>query len=121
MDNSSLGLALSLLGKKVTIKVDRPMGTSHPRWGWVYPINYGYLREVIAPDGEGLDAYLLGVNEPLDSFNGECIAIIHRDDDDDDKLVVVPEGESYSDEQIMTLVAFQEQFFASRIIRVRPA
>ena len=84
----------------VTIKIDRPMGSSHPEWGFIYPINYGYLPGVPVPDGEELDAYLLGIFEPLEEFTGVCIAILHRLNDDDDKLVVVPDGVTYSDEQI---------------------
>ena len=37
--------------------------------------------------------------------------------DDDDKLVIVPEGREYSDEQIDALVEFQEQFFEHVILR----
>jgi inorganic pyrophosphatase len=117
MDNHTLGLALSFLGSRVTIKVDRPMGTIRPEWGFIYPVNYGYLPGVVAADGEGLDAYLLGVFEPLETYSGECIAIIHRNNDDDDKLVLVPEGVRYTDDQIMALVAFQERFFDVRILR----
>ena len=69
------------------------------------------------PDGEDLDAYILGVFEPLESFSGNCLAVIHRLDDDDDKLVVVADGASYADEQIVALTEFQERFFKSVIIR----
>lgn len=62
-----------------------------------------------------LDAYVLGVNEPLDKFSGVCIAVIHRKDDDDDKLVVVPSGVNLSEEEIRKKVDFQEQWFASVI------
>ena len=37
--------------------------------------------------------------------------------DDDDKLVVVPEGKNYTDEEIRVLTEFQERFFTSEIIR----
>ena len=70
-----------------------------------------------APDGEDLDAYILGVSEPLERFEGTCIAVIHRLDDADDKLVVVPPGVEMSDEQIRDLTNFQEQFFSSTIFR----
>lgn len=38
-----------------------------------------------------MDSYVLGIYEPLETFTGKCIAIIHRTNDNDDKLVVVPE------------------------------
>jgi inorganic pyrophosphatase len=105
------------IGTTVTIKIDRPLGSRHPRWGFVYPVNYGYLPGVPAPDGEDLDAYLLGIFEPVETFTGICIAVIHRLDDDDDKLVVVPSGVDYTKGQIRALTEFQERFFQSEVLR----
>ena len=97
--------------------MDRPFGTKHPKHGFIYPVNYGYVPNTISGDGEELDAYLLGVFEPVEKYEGECIAIIHRTDDDDDKLVVVPKGKEYSDDAIDALIEFQEQYFNHIIIR----
>ncbi len=105
------------LGKTVTVKIDRPLGSKHPDWDFIYPVNYGYIPHTISGDGEELDAYILGVSEPLQTFCGKCIAIIHRLDDDDDKLIVVPENRVFSDEEIRVLVDFQERFFKSEIVR----
>ena len=113
----SLALARTFLGRYITVKVDRPLGSRHPHHGYLYPVNYGYLPGVIAPDGEALDAYILGVTVPLTTFSGWVIAIIHRADDDDDKLVVVPAGLMLTDAQMMNAVAFQEQFFRSSVVR----
>ena len=80
-------------------------------------LNYGYIPNTISADGEELDAYVLGVFEPVSTFTGKVIAIVHRTNDDDDKLVVVPEGKEYSDDAIKALTEFQERFFESVIIR----
>ena len=109
--------SLDFLNKIVTVKMDRPMGSKHPDWDMVYPVNYGYVPNTISGDGEELDCYVLGVFEPLDTFTGTCIAIIHRINENDDKLIVVPEGKSFTDEQIQALTDFQEQYFESKIIR----
>lgn len=109
--------AKAFLGKIVTIKIDRPLGSSHPRWAFIYLVNYGYVPGTLAADGEELDAYLLGVFEPMAEFTGQCIAIIHRLNDDDDKLIVTPPGKGYSDAQIEALTEFQERFFRSVILR----
>jgi inorganic pyrophosphatase len=85
--------------------------------GFVYTVSYGYLKDVKAPDGEDLDAYIIGVNTPLESYEGVCIAIIHRTKDDDDKLVVVPENSNFNDEEIERAVNFQEQWFEHEIVR----
>ena len=66
-----------MIGQKVTVKIDRAMGSYHPKHKDIYyPINYGYIEGIIAPDGEEQDAYVLGVNEPVSEFTGEIIAII---------------------------------------------
>ena len=105
------------LGKIVKVKMDRPLGTKHPKHGFVYEVNYGYIPNTISGDGEELDAYVLGVHKPLNVFEGEVVAIIHRTNDDDDKLVVMEKGKNYTDEQIRVLTEFQEQWFNSVIIR----
>lgn len=112
MDNS-----IKFLNKTIDIKVDRPLGSKHPKHGFIYPVNYGYVPNTISGDGEELDAYILGIFEPLETFNGKCIAIIHRTNDNDDKLVVVPENKSFSNDEIRVLTDFQEQYFESVIIR----
>ena len=99
------------------VKIDRAFGTKHPKHGFIYPLNYGYIPNTISGDGEELDCYVLGVFEPIKEFKGKCIAIIHRTNDDDDKLVVVPENKNYSDDAINALVEFQEQYFEHIIIR----
>jgi len=109
--------AKQFLGQVVRIEIDRPLGSRHPRWGFVYPVNYGFVPGTPAPDGDDLDAYLLGVFEPVDAYTGRCIAVIHRLDDDDDKLVVVPPEKGYTDDQIVALTEFQERFFRSIVIR----
>ena len=105
------------LGKIVNVKIDRPMHSKHPKHGFVYPVNYGYVPNTISGDGEELDCYVLGVEGPLETFEGKCIAIIHRTNDDDDKLIIVPDGKEFTDEEIRNLTNFQEQYFESEIIR----
>lgn len=105
------------LGKIVKIKIDRPLGSKHSKYDLIYPVNYGYVPNTISGDGEELDAYLLGIDEPVDEYEGECIAIIHRTNDNDDKLVIVPEGREYSDTEINDLIDFQEKYFKHIIIR----
>lgn len=110
-------IANDYLGKNVSIVIDRKLGTKHPKHGFIYMVNYGYVPNTISGDGEELDAYLLGVFEPVDEFIGRVIAVIHRTNDDDDKLVVVPDDRKYSDDAIRALTEFQEQYFESVIIR----
>jgi inorganic pyrophosphatase len=114
---ASEALARGLLGRRVTVQIDRPLGSSHPVYGFRYPVNYGSVPGLRAPDGEDLDAYVLGVTMALEVFAGRCIAIVHRLDDDDDKVVVVPDDTIMSDAEIAAQTRFQEQFFETVILR----
>lgn len=107
------------LGKIVTVKMDRPLGTKHPKHGFIYPVNYGFIPNTVSGDGEELDAYVLGPKVPLDTFTGRCTAIIHRTDDDDDKLIVVPDGQKPTDTEIEKQTKFQEQWFKHIIIHAK--
>jgi len=110
--------ATEFLGKIVTIKIDRPINSKHPKHSFIYEVNYGFVPNTKAPDGEEIDAYLLEINEPVGEFFGKCIAVIHRKDDEDDKLVVVPENaKEMSDEEILKAINFQEKWFDSIVIR----
>ena len=115
--SKSLEIAMEYLGKEVKVAFDCPLGSTHPKHGWVYEANYGYVPGVKAPDGDDLDVYYLGVTEPLQEAEGVCIAIIHRENDDDDKLIIVPKGVELTDAEIREATNFQEQWFKSRIVR----
>ena len=106
-----------IIGTTVTVTVDRPLGSYHPEYkDMYYPINYGYIEGVMAPDGEEQDAYILGVNEPVGKFTGKIIAIVYRKDDIEEKWVVVPEGVTFSKEEMRRQIHFQEQYFDSEIV-----
>ena len=107
---------INYLNQNVRVKVDRPLGSKHPKHGFIYPVNYGYVPNTISGDGEELDCYVLGIFEPLETFKGKCIAVIHRINDNDDKLIIVPDNKQYSNDAIRALTEFQERFFESIII-----
>lgn len=105
-----------MIGSIVKVIVDRPLGTYHPKHKDIYySVNYGYIPDIVAPDGEEQDAYILGVDKPIKEFVGKVIAIIHRIDDVEDKWVVVPENISFTKDEIIRRVAFQEHFFKTEI------
>lgn len=106
-----------MIGEFVKVTVDRPLGSYHPEHkDMYYPVNYGYIEGVIAPDGEEQDAYILGVDEPVKEFKGKIIAIIRRSDDVEEKWVVAPEGAEYTADEIMKQVEFTEKFYDSTVI-----
>ena len=104
------------LGKTIEIKIDRPIGSAHPKHlDLVYPINYGYIPGVLGGDGEELDVYLLGVSKPIKEYKARVIGIVHRHNDVEDKLVAAPEGTIFTQTEIAEAVHFQEQYYESEI------
>ncbi|MBQ9143110.1 MAG: inorganic pyrophosphatase [Lachnospiraceae bacterium] len=104
------------IGDVVKVTVDRPLGSYHPKHkDMYYPVNYGYVEGVMAPDGEEQDVYILGVDEPVKEFVGEIIAVIHRFDDVEEKWVVASTGVNFTAQEIMEKVWFQEQYFQSEV------
>ncbi|MGN1339540.1 MAG: inorganic diphosphatase [Oscillospiraceae bacterium] len=105
-----------MIGQTVKVTIDRPLGSYHPNHpDMYYPVNYGYVEGIIAPDGEEQDVYVLGVDEPLKEFTGRVIAVIHRFDDVEEKWVTAPENVTFTKEEIMEQVHFQERFFNSEV------
>lgn len=107
---------MSVLGRTVTVTVDRPMGSCHPHFpNTLYPVNYGYIEGIMGGDGEPQDAYILGVSSPVARFEGVVIAILHRLNDSEDKWVVAPKGYDTTPKEIRKALSFQEQYFLSEI------
>lgn len=104
----------SLLRTRVHVVIDRPVDHCHK--GMVYPVNYGFIPGLMGGDGEEQDAYILGVSQPLTEFDGRVIAAVLRKNDCEDKLIVVPEGMTFSREEIEKAVVFQEQYFDTEIL-----
>lgn len=105
-----------MLGEIVKVIVDRPLGSAHPDYpNLIYPVNYGYIEGIIAPDGEEQDAYIIGVKESLIEFVGTVVAIIRRIDDIEEKWCVAPEGIIFTREEIAEQVDFQEKYFKIEI------
>ncbi len=106
-----------MIGEVVKVVIDRPLGSFHPNHKEMrYPVNYGYIEGIIAGDGEEQDAYILGVDHPLTTFEGVLIAVIHRKNDVEDKWVVAPVGKTFSKNEILEAVNFQEKFYNIELI-----
>ena len=110
-------LVKSYLGKTVDIKIDRPIGYVHKKenYSLTYPINYGYIPGVLGGDGEELDVYLLGVNEPVMEYTAKIIGIAHRENDIEDKLIAAPTNKVFYQNDIAEAIHFQEQYYKTTV------
>ena len=61
--DSSFWRSLTQLLTTNGVIIDRPRGTSHPRYpAMVYPLDYGYLENTTSSDGGGIDVWLGSLN-----------------------------------------------------------
>ncbi|MBO7295756.1 MAG: GrpB family protein [Clostridia bacterium] len=107
----------SYLGKHIEAEIDRPIGYLHVKGNkqLLYPVNYGYIPGVLGGDGEELDVYCLGAEQPLERFEGNVIAIVHRADDVEDKLVACVADRDYDAHEICCAIYFQERFYDTTV------
>ena len=105
-----------ILGKTVRGRIDRPLGSHHPRHPDMrYPLNYGFVDGIMAGDGAEQDVYVLGVDRPLQTFTGTVVAVYHRLNDVEDKWIVSTDGRTFSRQEILSAIAFQEQYFMGEL------
>lgn len=110
-------LVKAYLGQTVRIKIDRPIGYVHKKekYTLVYPINYGYIPGVFGGDGEELDVYLLGVDEPVTEYTCRIIGAALRKNDVEDKLIAAPEGMSFTAVEAYKQIEFQEKWYDTEV------
>ena len=57
--DTSFWQTISELAVTNQIIIDRPKGTAHPRYAdMIYPLDYGYLENTSAGDGDGIDVWI---------------------------------------------------------------
>lgn len=106
-----------ILGREVSVVIDRPLGSFHPRTRTIrYSVNYGYVPGVMAGDGAAQDVYLLGVPVPVGVYTGVVVGVVHRRDDTEDKWIAAPKGMHFSRREMEEAVAFVEQFFDTELV-----
>ena len=61
------------------IVIDRPRGSAHPKFpGFIYPLDYGYLKNKASMDGAGIDVWVGSGDKKADAIM--CIVdMIKRD------------------------------------------
>jgi len=104
----------SLLGKTVCVMIDRPTG--YEQNGVRYPINRGYIEELIALDGQFQDAYVLGERAQSDTFTGVVIGVICRRNELEDKLIVADKDKRFDETEIKEAFGFLEDSFQCEVL-----
>jgi inorganic pyrophosphatase len=56
------------------IIIDRPKGSTHPRYeAAVYPLDYGFLEDTTSSDGGGIDVWIGSLNTVVDKQNAKTL------------------------------------------------
>lgn len=104
-----------IIGERFKVIVDTPIGSTHPDFpDIVYEVNSGYVEGVLAADGEEQHAYILGIDEPIEEFEGTLIAIIHRINDVENKWVIA--NKNLTKDEIYNKVSFMEKYFKIEVL-----
>ena len=90
--NDEFWAALEELVKNTEIVIDRPKGTSHPRYpDCIYKVDYGYLKETTSMDGAGLDVWVGTGEKKIDAIM--CIVDLMKRDSEIKILIGCTEEE----------------------------
>lgn len=66
--NKEFWEALDELVLNSEIIIDRPKGTAHPKFSdFIYPVDYGYLKNTASMDGGGIDVWV-GSGKQIDAI-----------------------------------------------------
>lgn len=113
---SKIALGKDFLGATIKVTFDRPLGSVHPKFpDMIYPVNYGFVPDTKAGDGDEIDVYYLSSEKPLKTITATCIGYVHRDDDNEDKLIA-SDGTRFTKDEIEAKLEFQEKWFKHQIV-----
>ena len=90
--NSEFWNALDKLVTNSEIVIDRPKGTSHPKYpNFIYRVDYGYLKDTSSMDGAGIDVWVGSGEKKVDAIM--CIVDLMKKDSEIKILIGCTEEE----------------------------
>ena len=106
-----------LLGKTVTVLVDRPYGSLDLRAEGQTTVNCGYIEEAVTmEDCEIKEACIVGVHMPAEKFTGVVIALVYHEEDSHIHAVVARKGAVIDHDEVIQEIGMVEQYYHSRIV-----
>ena len=90
--NEDFWKALDELVNSSEIVIDRPKGTAHPKYpDFIYKMDYGYLKNTSAMDGDGIDVWVGSGEKTVDAIM--CIVDLIKKDSEIKILIGCTEEE----------------------------
>ncbi|MCQ2486317.1 MAG: NUDIX domain-containing protein [Clostridia bacterium] len=93
-----------MLGKYVRVKVTVPIFSVNEQHGFTYGLNYGEIDYVTSRKREKLKAFIMGIDHPVEKFDGRVIASFEKDGEN--YLVVSPKSKRYIINDVATALEF---------------
>ena len=94
------------------IIIDRAKGTAHPKWGWIYESDYGYLENTSSSDGEGIDVWI-GTKQP--QIADAIICIVDASHNDSEIKILI----GCTDEETEKIYALHNKFDSMKGILIK--
>lgn len=92
------------LPEKLTVIIEHPLGSRDEETRMHYPVNMGYVQQVLEKENRWQDACVLGIGEPLEWFEGTLKA--KADLGDREIWVIAGEKASFSRQEIAEALSF---------------
>jgi len=102
---------LDKLVSQSKIIIDRPKGTTHPKWNFTYPLDYGYLENTSSMDGYGIDLWKGSMDNAIDAVI--CTVDLLKKDSEIKILV------GLSEEEKQTVLAWHNDSEMMKAIMIR--
>lgn len=119
LQRMELMLAERFLGTSATVCIEHTIGELHGVFAdEQYLCNTGYIEELAVHSGIFQDAYAIGPAEPVDSFKGIVIGIVYRREGG--SVWITADQTDYDHAWIIDQIAFQEQYYDTRIVWYEP-
>lgn len=112
-NNSEFWDALDKLVAGSEIVIDRPKGTTHPRYPeFIYRVDYGYLKDTSSMDGGGIDVWVGSGKKEIDAIM--CIVNLMKKDSEIKLLIGCTEEEKAIIYETHNATPFMKGFLVRR-------
>ncbi|MDR1409550.1 MAG: NUDIX domain-containing protein [Oscillospiraceae bacterium] len=96
-----------MLGRHLHVKITRPVNTYSHQLGRAYGANYADLEGLRGFHSDVRGAYVVGIDRPLRTFDGQCIAVLRRVDGSK-ILILAPITQKLIEHEIREQINFAE-------------
>lgn len=111
--NEDFWNALDQLVESSEIVIDRPKGSSHPKFpDFIYPVDYGYLKDTSSMDDEGIDVWVGSGEKKIDSL--VCIVDLMKKDSEIKILLGCSEEEKESVYKVLNRTQYMKGILIRR-------